>query len=59
MSKQACLLRKELPALLGQLEHIPNPRDHRKRRHKLIALLLYPWLMCVFQFSSHGKANCD
>ena len=59
MSKQACLLRKELPALLGQLEHIPAPKDHKKRRHKLTRLLLYGRLMSVFQFSSRGKANCD
>ena len=41
VSKQIRLLRKDLPALLGQLEQIPDPRDPRKRRHKLTVLLLY------------------
>ncbi len=52
VSKQMRLLRKELPTLLAQLEQIPDPRDPRKRRHKLTALLLYGLLMFVFQFSS-------
>jgi len=34
VSKQARLLRQELPALLDQLARIPDPRDPRKRRHK-------------------------
>ena len=41
VSKQARLLRQELPALLDQLERIPDPRAPRKRRHKLTVLLLY------------------
>ena len=57
VSKQARLLRKELPALLAQLEYIPDPRDPRKRRHKLTVLLLYGWLICVFQFSSRRESN--
>ncbi|MER2518674.1 MAG: hypothetical protein ABTR92_20130, partial [Candidatus Accumulibacter phosphatis] len=57
VSKQIRLLRKELPALLGQLEQIPDPRDPRKRRHKLTALLLYGLLMFVFQFSSRRETN--
>ncbi|MBK7955100.1 MAG: DUF4338 domain-containing protein [Candidatus Accumulibacter sp.] len=57
VSKQMRLLRKELPTLLGQLEQIPDPRDPRKRRHKLTALLLYGLLMFVFQFSSRRETN--
>ncbi|MBL8375855.1 transposase family protein [Accumulibacter sp.] len=57
MSKQARLLRQELPALLAQLERIPDPRDPRKRRHKLTVLLLYGLLMFVFQFSSRRETN--
>ncbi|MBK7956470.1 MAG: transposase family protein [Candidatus Accumulibacter sp.] len=43
--------------MLGQLEQIPDPRDPRKRRHKLTALLLYGLLMFVFQFSSRRETN--
>lgn len=57
VSKQMRLLRKELPALLAQLEQIPDPRDPRKRRHKLTVLLLYGLLMFVFQFSSRRETN--
>ena len=57
VSKQARLLRNELPALLGQLEQIPDPRDPRKRRHKLTVLLLYGLLMFVFQFASRRETN--
>ena len=57
VSKQARLLRQELPALLAQLERIPDPRDPRKRRHKLTVLLLYGLLMFVFQFSSRRETN--
>jgi hypothetical protein len=57
VSKQMRLLRKELPALLAQLEQIPDPRDPKKRRHKLTVLLLYGLLMFVFQFSSRRETN--
>ncbi|MEF8753618.1 MAG: transposase family protein [Accumulibacter sp.] len=57
VSKQARLLRQELPALLDQLERIPDPRAPRKRRHKLTALLLYGLLMFVFQFASRRETN--
>ena len=57
VSKQMRLLRKELPALLAQLMRIPDPRDPRKRRHKLTVLLLYGLLMFVFQFSSRRETN--
>jgi len=51
------LLRKELPALLVRLEQIPDPRDPKKRRHKLTSLLLYGLLMFVFQFASRRETN--
>ncbi len=51
------LLRKELPAMLEQLATIPDPRDAKKRRHKLTVLLLYGLLMFVFQFASRREAN--
>ena len=57
VSKQVRLLRKELPALLAQLTKIPDPRDPKKRRHKLTALLLYGLLMFVFQFASRRETN--
>ncbi|MEF8753860.1 MAG: transposase family protein [Accumulibacter sp.] len=57
VSKQARLLRQELPALLRQLARIPDPRAPRKRRHKLTALLLYGLLMFVFQFASRRETN--
>jgi hypothetical protein len=57
VSKQMRLLRKELPALLAQLEQIPDPRDPKKARHKLTVLLLYGLLMFVFQFSSRRETK--
>ena len=57
VSKQVRLLRKELPAMLAQLAAIPDPRDPKKRRHKLTVLLLYGLLMFVFQFASRRETN--
>jgi len=57
VSKQFRVLRKDLPPLLAQLEQIPDPRDPRKRRHKLTSLLLYGLLMFVFQFASRRETN--
>ena len=57
VSKQVRVLRKELPTLLAQLEQIPDPRDPRKRRHKLTSLLLYGLLMFVFQFASRRETH--
>jgi hypothetical protein len=57
VSKQMRLLRKELPAMLAQLATIPDPRDPKKRRHKLTVLLLYGLLMFVFQFASRRQTN--
>jgi hypothetical protein len=57
VSKQMRLLRKELPAMLAQLTTIPDPRDPKKRRHKLTVLLLYGLLMFVFQFASRRETN--
>ena len=57
VSKQMRLLRKELPTLLARREPIPDPRDPRKRRHKLTSLLLYGLLMFVFPFSSRRETH--
>ncbi len=57
MSKQARLRRQELPALLDQWARIPDPRDPRKRRHKLTVRLLYGLRMFVFQFASRRETN--
>ncbi len=56
-SKQARLLRKELPVLLGQLEKIRDPRDPNKRRHKRTVLVLYVLLRFVFPFASRRETN--
>jgi hypothetical protein len=57
VSKQMRVLRKELPTLLARREPIPDPRDPRKRRHKLTSLLLYGLLMFVFPFSSRRETH--
>jgi hypothetical protein len=43
--------------LLARREPIPDPRDPRKRRHKLTSLLLYGLLMFVFPFSSRRETH--
>jgi len=57
VSQQMRLLHKDLPALLARLGQIPDPRDAKKRRHKLTVLLLYGLLMFVFQFASRRESN--
>jgi hypothetical protein len=44
--------------MLTQLTTIPDPRDPKKRWHKLTSLLLYGLLMFVFQFASRRPAPC-
>ena len=43
--------------MLTQLTTIPDPRDPKKRWHKLTSLLLYGLLMFVFQFASRRLAS--
>ena len=57
VSGQIRVLRRELPALLEQLEQIPDPRNPNKCRHRLHVLLLYGLLMFVLQFASRREAN--
>jgi hypothetical protein len=57
VSGQLRILRRELPRLLERLAQIPNPRNPRKCRHKLTALLLYGLLMFVLQFASRREVN--
>ena len=57
VSGQVRVLRRELPALLAQLEQIPEPRQPTKCRHRLTVLLLYGLLMFVFQFASRREVN--
>ncbi len=57
VSGQVRVLRRELPALLAQLEQIPDPRQPNKCRHRLTVLLLYGLLMFVFQFASRREVN--
>ena len=43
--------------MLAQLTTIPDPRDRKKRWHKLTSLLLYGLLMFVFQFASRRETG--
>jgi hypothetical protein len=57
VSGQVSVLRRELPALLKQVERIPDPRNPNKCRHRLTVLLLYGLLTFVFQFASRREVN--
>lgn len=54
---QLHILRRELPKLLQRLDKISDPRDPKKRKHKLTLLMVYGLLMFVFQFSSRREVN--
>ena len=55
--ENARLIRANLPALLKRLSAIKDPRDPKKIKHKLSALMLYGILTFVFQMSSCREAN--
>ena len=54
---QIQILKQQLPKLLKDLEKIPDPRNPDKTKHKLTVLMVYGWLMFVFQFSSRRAVN--
>jgi hypothetical protein len=53
------VLRAELPRLLQRFAAIPDPRNPRKTKHKLSALLLYGILSFVLQMASAREATRD
>ena len=54
---QVRIFRAKLPGLLKRLSKIEDPRDAKKIKHKLSALMLYGILSFVFQMSSCREAN--
>ncbi len=57
VTRQAQVIRGQLPALLERLSKIPDPRDPKKVHHKMSVLLVYGILTFVFQMSSRREAN--
>jgi len=54
---QMRIFRLQLPMVLKRLSKIKDPRNPKKIRHKLDALLIYGILMFVLQMSSRREAN--
>ncbi len=46
-----------LPVLFGRLEKIQEPRNPKKLKHRITALMLYGILVFVFQYGSRRAAN--
>ena len=55
--EQVVVMRTLLPVLLSNLSEIDDPRQARKVKHQLSALLLYGILMFVYQMASRREAN--
>lgn len=55
--EQVLVMRTLLPVLLSTLSEIDDPRQAKKVRHQLAALLLYGTLMFVFQMRSGRDAT--
>ncbi len=51
------IFRAKLPVLLSRLSKIEDPRNPKKIKHKLSALMIYGILTFVFQMSSCREAN--
>jgi len=51
------IMRQMLPILLGRLGKIPDPRNPKKRKHRLTVLMVYGILVFVFQYGSRRAAN--
>jgi len=56
-TEQMRVFRSQLPMVLKRLSKIKDPRNPKKIRHKLSALMIYGILMFVFQMSSRREAN--
>ena len=55
--EQVVVMRTLLPVLLSSLSEIEDPRQAKKVRHQLSALLLYGILMFVYQMASRREAT--
>jgi hypothetical protein len=55
--RYAQVIRPQLPTLLKRLAKIPDPRNPKKTRHQMTALLIFGILTFVFQMSSRREAN--
>lgn len=53
----AQVIRSQLPTLLERLSKIPDPRNPKKLRHKLTALLIFGIFTFIFQLASRREAN--
>jgi len=53
------IMRQMLPILLGRLGKIPDPRNPKKRKHRLTVLMVYGILVFVFQYGSRRAANAE
>ena len=56
-TEQMRVFRSQLPMVLKRLSKIKDPRNPKKIRHKLSALMIYGILMFVLQMSSRREAN--
>jgi hypothetical protein len=56
-TEQMRVFRSQLPMVLKRLSKIKDPRNPKKIKHKLSALMIYGILMFVFQMSSRREAN--
>jgi len=57
VTEQMRIFRLQLPVVLNRLSKIKDPRNPKKTKHKLDALMIYGILMFVFQMSSRREAN--
>ena len=56
-TEQMRVFKSQLPMVLKHLSKIKDPRNPKKIRHKLSALMIYGILMFVLQMSSRREAN--
>lgn len=57
LSEQVAIMHAKLPILLRRVAKIPDPRNPKKIKHKLTALMLYGILGFVLQMASRREAN--
>lgn len=57
VERATILYRQMLPALLGKLSKIKDPRNPHKIKHKMTVLMVYGILLFVYQTGSRREAN--
>jgi len=56
-AEKLAVYKRLLPGLLKKLSKLPDPRDPKKIKHKMVVVMFYGILMFIFHLSSRRQSN--